>query len=59
METVSWLWPGRIPHGKLVLFVGNPSAGKSLVSIDLAARLSVGAVFLDGSPAAELETQLS
>lgn len=39
---VDWLWPGRIPCGKVTLLVGDPGAGKSLVALDLAARLSRG-----------------
>jgi hypothetical protein len=31
---VSWLWPGRIPLGKLVLLDGNPDLGKSLLALD-------------------------
>lgn len=38
-----WLWPGRIPAGKLTLLVGDPGLGKSVVSLDLAARVTVGA----------------
>jgi hypothetical protein len=42
-EKVSWLWPGRIPLGRITLLVGRPGAGKSFVSCDLAARISTGA----------------
>ncbi len=41
-ESVSWLWRGRIPFGKLTLLDGDPGLGKSTLSLDLAARLSVG-----------------
>lgn len=41
-EQLSWLWPGRIPLGKLTLLAGDPGLGKSLVSLDLAARVSRG-----------------
>lgn len=41
-EPMSWLWPGRIPMGKLTLVVGNPDLGKSLLSIDVAARVTSG-----------------
>jgi putative DNA primase/helicase len=37
-----WLWPGRIPLGKLTLFVGDPGLGKSIVTLDVAARVSRG-----------------
>lgn len=39
---VSWLWPGRIPFGKLTLLEGDPGVSKSTLTIELAARLSRG-----------------
>src|SRR6266849_6665162 len=47
---VSWLWPGRLPVGKLAMFDGDPDLGKSLVTLDLCARLSLGRAFPDGRP---------
>src|SRR5215831_224752 len=47
---VDWLWPGRLPLGKLAIFEGDPGVGKSLVALDLCARLSTGRPFPDGSP---------
>ncbi len=47
-ELIQWLWKDRIPLGKLTLFSGNPDGGKSLVSLDVAARLSCGNDFPDG-----------
>ncbi len=44
---VEWLWPGRIPFGKLTLVVGDPGVGKSLLMADIAARLSRGLAFPD------------
>jgi len=41
-EPLVWLWPGRIPGNKLTLIVGEPGEGKSLVTLDLAARISSG-----------------
>lgn len=41
-EAVSWLWPGRIPFGMLTVLDGDPSLGKSTLSLDIAARLSRG-----------------
>lgn len=49
-EQLKWLWPGRVPAGKLTLFVGDPGTGKSLATIDLASRLSRGLPFPDGAP---------
>jgi putative DNA primase/helicase len=41
-EDVFWLWPGYIPRGMLSLVDGNPGTGKSLITLDLAARLTRG-----------------
>jgi hypothetical protein len=49
-EPVCWLWNQRIPLGKLTLFVGDPGKGKSLVTCDVAARMSRGIAFPDGAP---------
>lgn len=45
---VSWLWPGRIPRGKVTLLAGDPGLGKSFVTMDLAARVTSGADWPDG-----------
>lgn len=39
-EAVRWLWEPYLPRGKLAVLDGDPGVGKSLVTIDLAARLS-------------------
>ena len=39
---LEWLWPGRLPLGKVSLLVGDPGQGKSLLAIDIAARVSRG-----------------
>lgn len=41
-EKVTWLWPGRIPYGKVTLLVGDPGLGKSFLSLYIASRLSTG-----------------
>jgi putative DNA primase/helicase len=51
-QPVSWLWPGRIPLGKLTILDGNPDLGKSLLSLDWCARLSTGRAFPDCESAA-------
>lgn len=48
-ETVTWLWPGRIPYGKLTVIDGDPGLGKSALLLDLAARLSTGSPLCDGT----------
>ncbi len=49
---VRWLWPGRVPLGRLTLLVGRPGAGKSFLTADLAARVSTGRPWPDGSACA-------
>lgn len=46
---VSWLWPGRIPAGRITLLVGRPGEGKSFLTTDAAARVSTGTPWPDGS----------
>jgi len=50
---LDWLWPGRLARGKLSIFDGDPELGKSLVTLDLCARLTTGRPLPDGSPAIE------
>src|SRR5262249_3412575 len=40
----------RLPLGHLALLDGDPGLGKSLLALDLCARLSTGRPFPDGSP---------
>lgn len=47
---VSWLWPGRLPAGKLVVIDGDPSSAKSTLTLDLAARVSTGRPWPDQTP---------
>src|SRR5258708_15039857 len=47
---LEWLWPCRRPLGKLVLLDGDPDQGKSLLTIDWAARLTTGRPWPDGTP---------
>ncbi len=49
-QPIQWLWPGRLALGKLSLLEGDPELGKTWVTCDLAARLSVGQLFPDGQP---------
>lgn len=46
-----WLWPGRIPLGKLTFLSGDPGVGKSRLAADLAARATAGLPWPDGQPA--------
>lgn len=47
---LKWLWPDRLPLGKLCLLVGDPGLGKSMLTCDLAARISLGAAWPDENP---------
>jgi bifunctional DNA primase/polymerase-like protein/AAA domain-containing protein/primase-like protein len=58
LEKVEWLWPGAIPYGKLTLFIGDPGHGKSYLTVDLAARLSVGTKLPNGTKLARAERSL-
>jgi RecA-family ATPase len=53
--TLDWLWPGRLPLGKLVLLDGDPDQGKSLLTLDWAARLTTGRPWPDGPPISQPE----
>lgn len=47
VKRVAWLWPGRIPLAKLTMLVGDPNVGKSLLTVDMAARVTRGLPFPD------------
>lgn len=48
-ERVNWLWPARIPLGKLTLIAGDPGLGKSMLTAYIAATVSTGRIWPDGS----------
>jgi hypothetical protein len=48
-EKVEWLWQDRIPLGKLTILDGDPGLGKSVLTMDLAGRVSAGLGMPDGS----------
>lgn len=48
-EPLSWLWPGRIPAGKLTVLDGDPGLGKTTILLDLAARITTGRPMPDGA----------
>ena len=52
-ESVQWLWKKRFALGKLSLIAGDPDLGKSLLTLDMAARVSTGTGWPD---APELRT---
>jgi len=50
---VRWLWPSFIPIGRITIIAGDPGVGKTWFCLDLAARLSQGLTWPDGSPGPE------
>jgi len=48
-EWVEWLWPRRIPKGKITVLDGDPDNGKSVLTTDLAARMTAGLALPDGT----------
>jgi len=46
---VRWLWPARVPLGKVTQFDGDPDLGKSTVLLDLAARVTTARPMPDGA----------
>lgn len=46
---VEWLWPGRVPLGKLSIIAGDPGLGKSMATLDIAATVSTGRPWPDGA----------
>ena len=47
---VEWVWFGWLPAGKLIILDGDPDAGKSTMTLDLAARITRGDAMPDGAP---------
>lgn len=48
-QAIEWLWPQRIALGKITLVSGDPGLGKSFITLDMAARLSAGRGWPDGT----------
>ena len=46
-KRVTWIWPGRIPAGKVTMFDGDPGLGKSTITVDLTARLTTASPMPD------------
>lgn len=46
---IDWLWPKRLARGKLSLLAGQPGLGKSQIAILMAAKVSRGGFWLDGT----------
>lgn len=50
-ELIDWLWGGWLARSKLHILAGSPSVGKSTLAMDLAARISSGSEWPDGTRA--------
>jgi putative DNA primase/helicase len=48
---VEWLWEARLPRGKLAVVAGDPGLGKSYLTLKMAAIISNGGDWPDGSRA--------
>lgn len=46
---IVWLWPGRIECGAMTVFNGFPGAGKSMLTLHIAACVTTGRPFPDGA----------
>lgn len=49
LNPVEWVWPGWLPRGKFALIAGQPGTGKTTIAISLAAKVTSGGAFPDGS----------
>ena len=47
---IQWLWPQRLPLGKLTILEGEAGIGTSLLALTLAACVSSGSPLPDGTP---------
>ncbi len=47
-EETQFLWPGRIPVGKITIVMGDPGTGKTNLTLDIAARVTTGRPWPNG-----------
>jgi hypothetical protein len=48
-EPIRWLWPERIPLGKVTVLDGDPGTGKSTLTLTIAAKVTTASPFPDGA----------
>ncbi len=48
-EPIAWLWPGWLARGKLHILAGAPGQGKTTIALALAATVTVGGRWPDGT----------
>lgn len=53
LEPVRWLWRGFLPAGMLTILGGAPGCGKTTIALSLAATVTRGAAWPDGSRCAQ------
>jgi putative DNA primase/helicase len=51
-EPISWIWFGHLARGKLHILAGKPAAGKTTLAVAMAAIISNGGIFPDGTKCA-------
>lgn len=51
VQAVPWLWHGYIAQGRLTILAGRPGTGKTTVALALAASVTNGGYWPDGTPA--------
>ena len=49
-NSLRWLWPGYLARGTVAVLDGDPGVGKSILTLDLAARLTRGGAWPDDTP---------
>jgi putative DNA primase/helicase len=57
-KRIEWVWKGRIARGKLTVAGGDPGGGKSMLSVDLAARMITARKWPDGTQAPKCKSGL-
>lgn len=48
-EAIVWLWPGWLPAGKIAILAGSPGTGKTTLALAIAAIVTMGGTWPDGS----------
>jgi putative DNA primase/helicase len=51
-EPIEWFWPQRFSRGSLTIITGLPGLSKSLLTIDITARITTGGKWPDGTGSA-------